>query len=335
MKTLLVDGDNLLTIGFYGLKNHFYKGKHVGAIFHFLNTLRRMFDEYQIQKICVFWDGENSSSQRKKIYLHYKDNRSSKIKSPEEVNSYRFQKNRVKQYLEEIYVRQGEYEGCETDDCIAFYVQNSLHEKKLIFSSDKDLTQLLNENTEIFNPSIRKLFKKGDLIEFNKEEILIDNVKIAKILCGDPSDNIFGIKNLGIKRLISLIPEMRTESLSMGDVKNKMNLLFENDKHNDTVKNLLTGVTKIGVLGEEFFEINTKIIDLENIFLTEESKTDIFNLINENLDIDGRSYKNTMKMMVEDGFFTFLPKSDDAWIKFLNPFLKLTRIEKNKNLNKK
>ena len=35
-------------------------------------------------------------------------------------------------------------------------------------------------------------------------------------------------------------------------------------------------------------------------------------------------------MMVQDGIFNVLPKSDDAWVKFLNPFLRLTRKEKNK-----
>jgi len=43
MSVLLVDGDNLLTIGFYGVKNYFYKGTHIGGIYHFLNTLRRAF----------------------------------------------------------------------------------------------------------------------------------------------------------------------------------------------------------------------------------------------------------------------------------------------------
>ena len=39
-------------------------------------------------------------------------------------------------------------------------------------------------------------------------------------------------------------------------------------------------------------------------------------------------------MMQEDGLFTVLPKSEDAWINFLNPFLRLTRKEKNINNNK-
>jgi hypothetical protein len=52
------------------------------------------------------------------------------------------------------------------------------------------------------------------------------------------------------------------------------------------------------------------------------------------MDSEGRSYKNTMKMMVQDGIFNVLPKSEDAWINFLNPFLRLTRKEKNKKLTR-
>jgi uncharacterized protein (AIM24 family) len=39
-------------------------------------------------------------------------------------------------------------------------------------------------------------------------------------------------------------------------------------------------------------------------------------------------------MMMEDGINLLLPKSDDAWVNFLNPFLRLTRKEKNKKLIK-
>jgi DNA polymerase-1 len=334
MSVLLVDGDNLLTIGFFGVKNYFYKGSHIGGIYHFINTLRKSFETYHLDKIVVFWDGENGSQSRKKIYHQYKENRRERIKSEEELNSYSYQRNRIKQYLEELYVRQGEFEQCETDDCIAFYSQNSPSENKIVYSSDGDLTQLVSEKTNIFNPSHGKLYKSGDTILYEHEEILIENVKLVKMLCGDPSDNISGIKGMGIKRLLSLFPELKTSVLTLEGVVEKTNLLFEQDKNNKLVNNLLTGVTKHGVFGNEFFEINKSIVSLEKPYLTEEAKTTILSLINDNLDHEGRSYKNTMKMMMEDGLFNVLPKSDDAWIKYLNPFLRLTRKEKNKRIIK-
>jgi hypothetical protein len=42
-----------------------------------------------------------------------------------------------------------------------------------------------------------------------------------------------------------------------------------------------------------------------------------------------------MKKMMEDGLFKFLPKTDDAWVNFIKPFLKLTRKEKNNFKTKK
>lgn len=330
MPTLVVDGDNLLTIGFYGVKNYFYKGDHIGGIFHFLNTLRLSFETHHLDKIVVFWDGEEASLSRKKIYSHYKENRTNRFKTEEELGSYNYQRSRIKQYLEEVYVRQGEYQFCETDDCVAYYVQNSPNEKKIIYSSDGDLTQLVSKDTQLYNPSHRKLYKPKDTFVYDHEELLIENIKLAKMMCGDPSDNIAGIKNLGVKRLMTLFPEIVTQPLTIDYIRNKTNFLFEQDKEDKLVQNLLTGVTKYGVFGDEFYQINSTIVSLDEPILTEEAKDNIKKLITENLDPEGRSYKNTMKMMMEDGIFNVLPKSDDAWIKFLNPFLRLTRKEKNK-----
>lgn len=331
---LLVDGDNLLTIGFFGLKNHFYKGEHIGGVYHFINTLRRTIEIHHLDKIVVFWDGQDGSMSRKKFYHQYKENRKSRIRTEEEIHSYGRQRNRIKQYLEELFVRQGEYEFCETDDSIAYYTQNSPKENKIIFSSDGDLTQLVSENTRLFNPSHSKIYQPNDMFVYDHEQILIQNIKLVKMICGDPSDNIAGIKNMGVRRLISMVPEIKTQEVSIDFILDRFNNLFEEDKDNKLIKNLLTGVTKYGVLGEEFFDVNSRIVSLDNPFLTDDAKDSIDSLINDLIDPEGRSYKNTMKMMMEDGIFLLLPKSDDAWIKFLNPFLRLTRKEKNKKLIK-
>jgi 5'-3' exonuclease len=332
MSVLLVDGDNLLTIGFYGCKNYFYKGNHIGGIFHFLNTLRKSFETYHLNKIVVFWDGENGAYHRKKIYPEYKSNRKDKLKTEEEISSYNYQRDRIKQYLEELYVRQGEFELCESDDCIAYYTQNS-KENKIIYSSDGDLTQLISDNTQIYNPSHQKLYKRNDIIQYQHQEVLIENVKIIKIFCGDYSDNITGIRNLGIKRFLGFFPEIKEKELTINEIIEKSNNLFDEDKKNKTLANILTGVTKYGVFGDEFLEINDKIVNLTDPFLTDEAKNIIHLLITDNLDPEGRSYKNTLKMMINDGLFNVLPKSDNAWITFLNPFLRLTRKEKNNNYN--
>ena len=74
-KTLLVDGNNLFKIGYHGVREYYHKGNHIGGIYHFVNTFVNLFMTTIYDKVIVFWDGENNSIQRKKIFPEYKENR--------------------------------------------------------------------------------------------------------------------------------------------------------------------------------------------------------------------------------------------------------------------
>ena len=333
-KTLLVDGNNLLKIGFHGVKEFYYKGKHVGGVWHFLNTLRKFLEEHNYNKVVVFWDSKTSSSQRRLIYPKYKLNRkSSETESKEE--SFAEQKQRIKQYLEEMFVRQMETEQAEADDLIAYYCQISLDEEKTIFSSDRDLTQLISEKVSIYSPSKKKYYKHGDKIKLTDIEIPHYNVKTVKILTGDSSDNIDGIFYLGEKTLVKLFPEILEELVEIPYILGRSTNLLKEEKGNVALQNLLSGKTKEGIFGDEFYVINTKLVDLENPLLSDEDKELVKLYYSESMDPDGRGHRNLIRMMMEDGLFQFLPKNDEAWVYFLKPFLKLTRKEKTKFRNNK
>jgi len=333
-KTLLVDGNNLLKIGFHGVKDYFNGTEHVGGIWHFLNTLRRFIDEENFNKVVVFWDGELSTSQRRLIYPKYKLNRKGTVEDFKE-ESFSKQKQRVKQYLEEMFVRQVEFENSEADDLIAYYCKISKDESKTIFSGDRDLTQLISEDVTLYSPNTKKYYKNGDKIKLHEIEIPHYNVKTFKIISGDKSDNIDGIYYLGEKTLIKLFPEILDKEISFSDILQKGEELLKEQKDNTALKNLLTGKTKEGIFGDEFFEINKKIVDLSEPLISEEGKELVHSYYSESLDPDGRGYKNLIRMMMEDGLFKYLPKGDEQWVYFLKPFLKLTRKEKTKFKTKK
>ena len=84
-KTLLVDGNNALLIGFYGARDLYNNGEHLGGIYHFINTLRKFLEEHNHDKVIVFWDGESNSSIRKSIYPQYKANRR------QDMNEYKYE----------------------------------------------------------------------------------------------------------------------------------------------------------------------------------------------------------------------------------------------------
>ena len=333
-KTLLVDGNNLLKIGFYGVKEYYHKGEHIGGIYHFLNTLRRFIEEQNFDKVVVFWDGDSNSSARKLIYPKYKENRTS-TETDQKKESFYKQKERIKQYLEEMFVRQVEVNNNESDDLIAYYCHISDDEQKTIFSSDRDLTQLISEKVSVFSPQQKRTYKMGDMIKNKDLEFPHYNIKTTKIVCGDTSDNIDGIRLMGEKTLVKLFPEILENPITFSDILSKAEQLLKEDKENTALKNLLTGKTKDGIYGEEFFVINQKIIDLSEPLITEQGKTIVEEYYKETLDPDGRGYKNLIKMMMDDGIFKFLPKTDDAWVEFLRPIMKLTRKEKKKFKNQK
>ena len=333
-KTLLVDGNNLLKIGFHGVKDYFNGTEHVGGIWHFLNTLRRFIEDENFNKVVVFWDGETSTSQRRLIYPKYKLNRKGVTEDFKE-QSFNKQKQRVKEYLEEMFVRQVEFENSEADDLIAYYCKISKDEDKTIFSGDRDLTQLISEDVTIYSPNTKKYYKNGDKIKLHEIEIPHYNVKTFKIISGDKSDNIDGIYYLGEKTIVKLFPKLLEREVSFTDILTRGEELLKEQKDNTALKNLLTGKTKEGIFGDEFFEINKKIVDLSEPLISEEGKELVHTYYSESLDPDGRGYKNLIRMMMDDGLFKYLPKGDEQWVYFLKPFLKLTRKEKTKFKTKK
>ena len=334
IKTLLVDGNNLLKIGFHGVRDFFNNGEHVGGTWHFLNTLRRFLEENNYNKVVVFWDSQTGSSQRRILYPKYKLNRKQKNEDDFKEQSFTTQKNRVKQYLEETFVRQLEVEQSEADDLIAYYCQISEDEDKTIFSSDRDLTQLISEKVTIYSPQQKRYYKNGDGIKIYESEIPHYNVKTYKILTGDSSDNIDGIFYLGEKTFLKLFPEILDTELKYTDILTKAEMLLSEQKGNVALQNLLSGKTKEGIFGEEFFTINEKLVDLANPLISHEGKELVRSYYSESLDPDGRGHRNLIRMMMEDGFFKFLPKGDDAWVNFLKPFLKLSRKEKTNFRNR-
>ena len=331
IKTLLVDGDNLFKIGFHGVREMYDGGDHLGGIYHFINILRKFLEEHNLDKVVVFWDGDSNSSIRKSIYPKYKANRRQDM-NEYKYESYLQQKSRVKQYLEEIFVRQVEMINNEADDLIAYYCKVSNEEDIIIFSADKDLTQLISERVTIYSPISKQYFKNGDMITINKVDIPHYNVLVTKIFTGDKSDNIDGIEGLGEKTLLKLFPDLREMPCTMDKL---LDIARNNEqkKKPKALENILTGKTKSGILGEEFYNTNKKIVDLENPLITDEGKELVTQIHTDTIDPTNRGYKNLMRMMMEDGLFKYLPKNDEAWVNFLKPFMKLTRKEK-RNTNK-
>ena len=319
-------------IGYNGIRDLFSGNEHIGGIYHFINTLRNCLEEHNYDKVIVCWDSETNTSVRKKLYPEYKANRKNEM-NEEEYESYLHQRSRVKQYLEEVFVRQIEVPNNEADDLIGQYCKIAINENITIYSGDKDFTQLISERVQIYYPINKEYYKLGDMISLDKVNIPHKNVLLTKVFVGDKSDNISGIDGLGVKTLVKLFPMLQEKTCTITEILESAKLIGQEKKVPKIIGKILTGESKNGILGEELYNTNLKIIDLGNPLITDEAKELVNVIYTENMDPTDRGYKNLMKMMMADGLFKYLPKDDNAWVKFIQPFLKLARKEKRLTKN--
>jgi len=333
--TLLVDGNALYKRGFIGAKDVYNsKGKPVGGVYQFLTVLRKLLEDNLYHKVFVFWDGEFSGKMRWEVYKDYKIGRGkdyingTKPEDPSEI----IQKMIIYNYLEELYIRQLMDDVVEGDDLIAYYcnIKND-NEKITIATSDRDLAQLINDDVRIWMLDLKTYVTKSNFNKYFKYHL--ENAALMKIMCGDNSDSIKGIKRLGENTLIKHFPKITETKVDVDYIVNEAKKL-QSDRISLKKKPLqiLTNISESitdGIQGEEIYKINEILVDLSKPLLTDNVIKDMDNLINLPLSND-RSIKKVYQMLKKDGLDKIIGeyRFDD----FLLPFKKIIEREKKNNL---
>ena len=319
-KTLLVDGNVLMKRSYNGAKNLFYKETHVGGIYQFYATLRKLIVELTIDKVIIFWDGERSGYLRLNYYPEYKNNRPKFFDQ-----NYEIQKLRVKAYAEDLFLRQYEHPDCESDDLLAFYCLNKKKtEEVIIYTNDRDLCQMITDEVSIFLADKKVLVGIGNYSWYFQH--YYDNAGVVKIIEGCSTDNIKGIDGVTENTLLTHFPEIKDRKVTLEEILEKAVVLKE-EKKLKVFDALIEGKTK-GTHKGNVYEVNKIIIDLHQPLLTVEAKEEVLNLINLPLNPEGRDYKNVLKMMFEDGVMYAIPGGENGYVNFLDPFIKLSKKEK-------
>ena len=262
--------------------------------------------------------------------IAYSKGKKKEVKRGEtEEESFERQKMILQQCLEELFVRQVECVEVEGDDLIAYYIKNKKpNEKIVIVSGDRDLTQLINDDVCVYIPSLKKYISpQNHLKEIGYTH---ENVLIKKIMCGDSSDNIKGIKGLGEKTFFELFPKAKFEKYDVDRVIEESKMLIderrrEKKKPLQVTENIVNGVTN-GCQGKEFYEINEKIINLSNPLLTDDAKKEMDGIMYSPLDPDGRDYKNLYSIIQENEMIDML--SEEKFGNLFSAFHKLINFEK-------
>ena len=353
--SLLVDGNNLLKISLVN-KELNNDGKEYGGVLNFIRMLGNILLKKDFDYCSVCWDGENSGIMRYQYYKDYKANRDKHYENPgglpeeylkkykeysrkvieysrskrgenvEETEDevFKRQKKTIQMILEELCIRQYEYEKVEGDDIISYIVKNKKeNEKVVIVSSDKDLTQLISTNVIIYNPRMKDFVTESNSVKMLG--ITHKNVVLEKILCGDPSDNIKGIKGVGEQTLKKLFPEIETEEMDLKAIISRSEELLESRKAEKkkplkSLENIVNSVTD-GCQGDKIYEINKKIIDLSEPLLTKEAESDLNDSLYVPIDTSDRDLKNVYKIIDTNKMYELTNES-----KFGNAFAPYSRI---------
>jgi 5'-3' exonuclease len=328
---LLVDGNSLFKRSYTGAKNLYNRnGEHIGGIYQFMTTLRKLLVEDVYHKVLVFWDGEYSGKLRYNIYPDYKANRNKDYQDGTKPidESELLQKQQIKRYLEELFIRQIEDKFVESDDLIS-YICNTKNdgEKITICTSDRDFCQLLDVGVKIYMLDLKKYIDINNHCDFFTYHYT--NTTLIKTLCGDSSDNIKGVKRLGEDTLLSLFPELKSNTLSLDYIISKAKELNDVRVSNklkplSVLTNIINGTTD-GIQGDKLYEINDKIINLKKPLLTEDVIIVLDDLLNLDINPDDRGIKNVYILMKEDGVYDEISKYSDD---YLLPFKKLINREK-------
>ena len=191
-------------------------GYQMGGCIGFLKTLKRIVFEMQPSAVYVCWEG-GGSSRRRKLLPEYKLNR-----VPGRLNRFYeddipdSEENRQHQTLALLGmlkcapVCQLYASDCEGDDLVAYLSYGPMRNvEKVIVSSDKDLFQLLDDRTKLYSLHKKTFVTKENVME--EFRVQAKHFAIAKALCGDPGDNVPGIKGVGFKTVSKLFPMLGTD----------------------------------------------------------------------------------------------------------------------------
>ena len=200
-KYILVDGSGYIFRAFYALPPISRSDNlPVGAVYGFCNMLLKLLNERHNPNeiIAVIFDKARKNF-RNEIYPEYKANRS---ETPEElIPQFAY----IRKAVEAFNIASIEQANFEADDLIATYATQAEAngDKVVIYSSDKDLMQLMTPNIRIHDPLKNKdIGEEAVLQKFGVEPSKVVEVQA---LIGDSVDNIPGIRGIGPKTAAELI----------------------------------------------------------------------------------------------------------------------------------
>ncbi len=204
-KLLLIDGNSLLFRAFYATFTRMMKTSNnipVNAVFTLSSMLDKVLKQSNPDYVLIALD-KGKQTFRHKLFDGYKGTRK---ELPEELIP---QFEITRELFCAYNIKFMEFDDYEADDIIGSMAKKYQDIDIEIISGDKDLFQLIDDNTKILMPkngvSEIDVYTSTELFErYTLKPLQIIDLKA---LMGDPSDNIPGVKGVGEKTAIKLLTQ--------------------------------------------------------------------------------------------------------------------------------
>jgi|TARA_R100001463_G_scaffold9511_4_gene28613 DNA polymerase-1 len=213
-KIMIIDALNMFLRSYVVNPSLGPNGDPIGGFYGFLKSMQKCIREIDPQEVHICWDGPGGAVRKRSENKGYKEGRKpikmnwnyNHLTDDDKLKNKVWQQLRLIEYLETLPVKQYLHEGIEADDIIAYLCTfpGSKDAVKIIVSSDKDFLQLCSNDTILYRP-ISDSFETHKTVT-EKYKVHPTNMALARAVEGDKSDNLPGVKGVGIKTLVKAFP---------------------------------------------------------------------------------------------------------------------------------
>ena len=318
-RVLIIDGMNTFIRSFAAIPTMDENGNHIGGVTGFLKSVGYVIRKFKPSRVYVIFDGKGGSKRRREIYPDYKSGRKPLTRlnrtydmttEQDEQDLMRYELVIVAKALMKLPITTITLDHVEADDIISYIAQHVVEDggESIIYSTDKDFLQLVGDGIKVWNPVRKKTYIPETVLE--DYTIHPNNFLLYRALTGDTSDNLPGIKGLGIKTLLKFMPGFVTEEkLDLDDVIT----IAESSKSKV--------MSKI-VDQKETIQRNLILMSLLSVMISDNNKMKILNKINRP-QLSLHKYDLT-KLLIETNILPSM-QNYDSWV--VSTFNSLTRFD--------
>ena len=309
-RILIIDGLNTFIRSFVVVPTVNDNGVHVGGITGFLMSIAYAIRNIKPTRVIICFDGKGGSQRRRKLFPNYKSSRRVKhrmtrINDFNSVEDERIamaqQLQRLSQYLESLPITVLSPENIEADDAMA-YICQQLYPKSqcILMSTDRDFLQLVDDRVQVWSPTKKKFYFKDTI----QEEFGIShkNFLMYRVLTGDSSDDIPGIRGAGTKTLQRRLPILFEDNRI--ELEDLYNYISDSGDKTKLAQQILDS--------KEQLELNHRLMQLQDVDISGHSKTSIMESVRR--PIPTLAKPKFLSMILEDTLNMNI-KNPELWLK--------------------